>query len=146
MTIDRTRGQERLTTILYGVRPAYRTAATPAGDDFWLPAGELPAATGWELKPEGLCQTDVCIRIPQGIGLVDDTQLNLAALARLLDQPVVRDDAHGVWCAGEASPARRAALQSLEAPDFTLPDLDGRSHRLSDYRGRKIFLVSWASW
>jgi hypothetical protein len=39
-----------------------------------------------------------------------------------------------------------AALRSLEAPDFSLPDLDGRVHRLSDYRGKKIFLFSWGSY
>jgi hypothetical protein len=59
---------------------------------------------------------------------------------------VVHDAAHGVWSIGEAAPARRAAMESLEAPDFTLPDLDGRPHSLRDYRGKKVFLVSWASW
>jgi hypothetical protein len=34
---------------------------------------------------------------------------------------------------------------SVEAPDFTLPDLDGRMHSLSDYRGRKVVLFTWAS-
>jgi hypothetical protein len=34
---------------------------------------------------------------------------------------------------------------SVEAPDFTLPDLDGRMHSLSDYRGRKVVLLTWAS-
>lgn len=37
-------------------------------------------------------------------------------------------------------------LASLEAPDFTLPDLDGRPHSLSDYRGQKILLAAYASW
>ena len=32
------------------------------------------------------------------------------------------------------------------APDFTLPDLDGSPHSLSSYRGRKVFLATWASW
>lgn len=33
-----------------------------------------------------------------------------------------------------------------EAPDFTLADIDGASHRLSDFRGKKVLLVFWASW
>jgi peroxiredoxin Q/BCP len=33
----------------------------------------------------------------------------------------------------------------VEAPDFTLPDLDGNLHSLSDYRGRKVVLLTWAS-
>ena len=44
----------------------------------------------------------------------------------------------GPWCT--------TTLASSEAPDFELPDLDGRMHQLSDYRGRRVFLVAWASW
>jgi len=33
-----------------------------------------------------------------------------------------------------------------EAPDFTLKDLDGKEHRLSDYRGKNVMLVFWATW
>ena len=44
--------------------------------------------------------------------------------------------------------ARRvvAALTGLEAPDFALPDISGVEHRLSDLRGQKVFLTTWASW
>lgn len=31
-------------------------------------------------------------------------------------------------------------------PDFLLPTLDGRWGRLSDYRGKKILLMHFASW
>lgn len=31
-------------------------------------------------------------------------------------------------------------------PDFTLDGLDGRSIKLSDYRGRKTIVFMWASW
>jgi hypothetical protein len=135
-----------MVTLLYGTRPPHRAAATPDGDHLWLSPDELRAGTGWELKPEGLCLADRCVRIPRETGLVRDGKVNISAFAALLDQPVIRDTAHGVWSFGEAAPARRAAMQSLDAPDFTLPDLDGRLHSLSDYRGKKIFLVSWASW
>ena len=33
-----------------------------------------------------------------------------------------------------------------EAPDFTLPSLDGTQVRLSGYRGKKTVLFMWASW
>jgi alkyl hydroperoxide reductase subunit AhpC len=33
----------------------------------------------------------------------------------------------------------------VAAPDFTLPDLDGNLHSLSDHRGEKVVLLSWAS-
>ena len=41
---------------------------------------------------------------------------------------------------------RARRLAALEAPDFTLPDLDGRFHSLSEHRGKKVFLVAFASW
>ena len=34
----------------------------------------------------------------------------------------------------------------MNAPDFTLPDLQGKGQRLSDYRGKVIFLNFWATW
>jgi len=32
------------------------------------------------------------------------------------------------------------------APDFTVTDIDGVEHRLSDYRGRNVLVVFWATW
>ncbi len=37
-------------------------------------------------------------------------------------------------------------MASLNAPDFTLPDLGGKMHSLTEYRGQKIIMVAWASW
>ena len=41
---------------------------------------------------------------------------------------------------------RAAVNVGDEAPDFTLPSLDGSEVRLSDYRGKKVVLFMWASW
>ena len=30
--------------------------------------------------------------------------------------------------------------------DFTLPDIDGRAHSLSDYRGKWVLVNYWATW
>lgn len=34
----------------------------------------------------------------------------------------------------------------VPAPDFSLPDLHGKIHRLSDYRGRPVLVNFWAVW
>lgn len=130
-------------TIQFGDRAPHRSAgAREDADALLLPVDELPAATGWELKPEGACLGDVCVPLAATArrpGLVD-----VAALARALGRPLVHEG--GTWVVGEPAAAIGEALTSLEAPDVDLPDLDGRPHRLSDYRGRKVVLLSWASW
>jgi hypothetical protein len=61
-------------------------------------------------------------------------------------RPVALDDAERVAYLGVSAEERGRQLASLEAPDFTLPDLDGCLHSLSDHRGAKVFLVAYGSW
>jgi len=108
--------------------------------------------TGWELKPKGACRGDVCVPIPAGRsqtfvrGERGDTQFNFAALARLLGAPVLHHSAPDVWCIGEDAGTRGHRMKSLDAPDFELPDIEGRRHRLSDHRSNRVLLLAWASW
>jgi len=137
-------------TIIYDDRTAIVAAsATAEGDNLWLSTADLTRTTGWELKPQGACLEDRCVPIP--VGRTAEFQrpgnlFNLAALARQIGQPLVHDDRHAVWAFAPAPDSIGGRLRSLEAPDFTLPDLDGTMHSLSDYRGRKVLLMSWASW
>lgn len=39
-----------------------------------------------------------------------------------------------------------AAASAMAADDFALPDLDGKIHHLSDYRGRWVLVNYWATW
>jgi len=40
----------------------------------------------------------------------------------------------------------KLALVGKQAPDFRLPALDGRTVSLSDYHGKKLAVIFWASW
>lgn len=135
-------------TVLSGGKTTPVPGARIAGDDLWLPLDALTAATGWELKPEGMCRDEVCIPIPaeRASELAADGQVNLTAFARLTGQPYAHDPRHAVWSFGPPSYEWQRRLDSVDAPDFTLPDFEGQPHSLSDYRGKKVFLVTWASW
>jgi len=70
----------------------------------------------------------------------------LAKRAEVGGRPVALDlDEHAAYLGINAA-ERAKSLASLEAPDFTLPDLDGRMHSLSQQRGTKVLLVAYASW
>ncbi len=34
----------------------------------------------------------------------------------------------------------------IEAPDFVLQDTEGKTHRLSDYRGKPVIINFWTTW
>lgn len=135
-------------TLLTGDRTTVLPSAIAHGDDLWLTVADLEHATGWALKPDGACRGEECVPIPAGqdAAFLRPGEFNITALARHLGQPVIHEAAHDAWVIGESAGRRAAGLSSLEAPDFTLPDLQGNLHSLHDYRGRKVFLVSWASW
>ena len=126
-------------------------AAESDARGLWVPLADF-ARLGWELRPEGACRGDVCVPIPKARerDFVRDTAagklFNLTEFAALRRQPVARSERGDVFAIGEASVDRAELLRGGEAPDFALPDLAGRIHRLSEHRGKKVFLVSWASW
>ncbi|MBI2800001.1 MAG: redoxin domain-containing protein [Gammaproteobacteria bacterium] len=133
------------TTILYDDRVTDVASAKVTGEQLWLTPAELRAVTGWKLETEGLCKEAACVRVdPQWLDTAG--RINLSAFAGHLGQPLTREPAHDAWAFGESVNARRDALFGLEAPNFTLPDLDGKLHSLSDYRGKKVFMYSWGSY
>jgi len=37
-------------------------------------------------------------------------------------------------------------LYGMTAPEFTLKDTEGKTHKLSDYRGKEVMIIFWATW
>lgn len=117
-------------------------------EELWLSAKDLDAVSGWQLSPDGLCRDGVCVPLSVSARqrLLDCDQVCASGLWDELGRPILHDASHSTWVLGEAALERNRQLDSLEAPDFTLPDITGRLHSLSEHRGKKVLLVTWASW
>ncbi len=135
-------------TILYDGRSTPVPGAERDGEDLWIPVDNLEETSGWSFETEGLCKGEVCVPIPSSgtPPLLRSEALNLSGFWRHMRKPVLHDAEGDTWLLGESLEKERQALSMREAPDLTLPDLNGRLHSLKDYRGTKVFLVAWASW
>lgn len=128
------------------------TVSAEASKDLWITMKDLTRATKFVVKPQGVCRDQLCFPIPKGRKSEFISKrgaaiwFNLSEFARLLKQPVAIDEKNGVWYFGARPDDQNAYIGSLEAPNFTLPDMNGRMHSLSDFRGKKVLLVTWASW
>jgi hypothetical protein len=145
------KAKELHATIVYDDVATGVGSARVDADQLWITTADLKHATRFEVKPQGVCRDELCFPLPkarQQEFLQKDARLawfNLTAFAQLVRQPVAHDAALSTWYFGLRSDQRQM-LGSLQAPDFTLPDLHGKPHRLSDFRGKKVLLVTWASW
>jgi peroxiredoxin len=139
-------------TVLYGDRTISIDLSLPTEADLWATPAQVTEITGYTPKPEGLCRDDVCIPISRkpADGFVqtkDGVELfNLTKLADKLSQPVVTDAKRHVWSFGPLGTQPSGGAAPVAAPDFALPDRQGKTVKLSDFRGKKVLLMSWASW
>lgn len=143
---------QKTQTVIYGGAVTEVASNQTDSPDLWVTLKDLTRATGFVLKPQGVCLDELCFPIPkarkkaflQKQGKVD--LFNLAEFARLLKQPFANDEKHGVWFFGPRPDVQNGFLDKMEAPDFTLPDSNGRMRSLSEFRGKKVLLITWASW
>jgi hypothetical protein len=144
-------GKEIHTTIVYDDVATDVDSAREDAGQLWITTADLTRATRFEVKPQGVCRDVLCFPLPKAKKeefLHQDagkTWFNLTAFARLVRQPVAHDEAVATWYFGLRSDQGQM-LSSLYAPDFSLPDINGKQHSLSDFRGKKVLLVTWASW
>jgi hypothetical protein len=111
-----------------------------------VPVLALPDTLGWTLKPEGLCRDELCVPVRDRDALVVGDRVDVAAAAAAVGRPAVVDAEAGIVAVALDRERRTRALQSLVAPDVTLPDLDGTPHQLSQWRGQKRLLHAFSSW
>ena len=121
-------------------------AAHLDGTTLLLAPDDLTRATGWELKPEGLCRDDVCFPVRDRAALEVDGTISLQGVAGVLGRPLAFEGHPPVAVLGEAPADVGVALESGRAPNFALPDLSGGTIELDDYAGKKRMLFAWSSW
>jgi hypothetical protein len=129
----------KMTTLLFkSNQPVILADSFIDKGELWVPIEKLTQLTGLELKPEGIC-FDAFVQ-------QDKRLFNITAFARLMGYPIVHNSHQDVWVIGEGAVSQGQIPSTLYAPDFTLPDLSGKTFSLSSFLGKKVLLVSWASW
>jgi hypothetical protein len=138
----------RAATVLYDDRTieldGIRTVRAGNVETLWIRKRDLPRVNGFELKPQGACRADLCIPIPKSMTRGDS--FNISAFARKAGQAVVAEPGVGVWSFGEMQALGGGLASSRIAPDFEVPDRQGRGVHLAGFRGKKALVVTWASW
>ena len=114
--------------------------------EFSILVSDLVGATGWVIKPEGLCKGDICCPVRNAGELSDGVNIDLASFAKLTNQSLVFDIEYEVAALGDLAPTRAESMSSLNAPDFKLPDIHGKQVSFSDFNRRKRLLLAWSSW
>ena len=139
-------------TVLYNDQTVEIADTLADPTDLWVSPADLTRINGFVLKPEGACLDDICIPVRQD----GDNELvvtrngakwfNVSKFADKIGQASVHDADTGTWSFGEIPATRTAFLQGGMAPDFALEDRNGDMVHLSDFRGKKVLIITWASW
>ena len=114
------------------------------GDALWVRTRDLRRVNGFELHPQGACRDDLCIPIPKD--MLRGDYFNLTAFAKKAGQPVVAEPSARVWSFGDMRALGGGIASSRVAPDFDVPDRLGHRVHLAGFRGKKVLVVTWASW
>ncbi|MCW2795368.1 TlpA disulfide reductase family protein, partial [Nocardioides sp.] len=116
--------------------------------DGYLDAADLAAATGWTLKPVGLCRGEICVPLfgravahPAKPDLID-----LDQWAEALGLVLARDETASIAALAPSAAARLQELRNGKAPSLTLNDVDGNPVSFDEFAGHKRVLITWASW
>jgi len=114
--------------------------------DLGVSADDFARATGWMLKAEGLCKGEVCVPVRDASAMSDGAAIDVVEFARVTGRNIVIDASRNMVAMGEQASSRAASMATLDAPDFTLPDINGNLVSLSDFTNRKKLILAWSSW
>lgn len=137
-------------TVLYNdaVFEVAETLTDP--DDLWVSPADLTRVSGFVLKGNKACLNALCVPAASNsdvrVQRAGRTWISVTELARQLRQAVAVDAERNVWSFGEIPAMRTRFLEKAMAPDFTLQTREGKAVSLSSFRGKKVLIVTWASW
>ena len=114
--------------------------------EFGVSADAFARATGWTLKAEGLCKDEICVPVRDAAAMSDGDAIDIAEFARVTGRNILVDETRKVVAMGEQASSRSASMATLDAPNFTLPDINGKMVSLSDFAKRKKLILAWSSW
>lgn len=153
-----------LVVLLAGFLPPVLAQSTPLmkittiGDTSYVSAGELEQKSGIAVKAlEGqealvVCHGERCALVRDYRKADGHWLIAVDALARSLDSQVHWSRDRSKVRLDLESPSKKASTKSLRpdvgqlAPDMSLRRLDGTRVALSDFRGKRVLINSWASW
>jgi peroxiredoxin len=117
-------------------------------DEGYVDAADLSAATGWELKPSGLCRGEVCVPL-FGRRITsdgDESRIDLRAWAEALGLLTASDEEASVVAVTPSAETHARDTADGLAPELRLNDVDGNPVAFEELSGHKRVLVTWASW
>ncbi len=138
--------------VLYNERVVEIEQTLADATDLWVKPEDLTRVNDFVLKPEGACLDELCIPVLQDrdsdmyVTRQGQGWFNVTELADKLQQAHVADYADGLWSFGTMPLQRQSFFRGGQAPDFEMADRDGKLIKLSDFRGKKVLLLTWASW
>ncbi len=142
-------GDRRNVLVLEGsTRTMERSLAQVESETVYLPVSFFESALHLERKdlaPQlvGLCQDDLCIPLP--VRSYEGTEyVSSRGLVDALTGAYLWDGKTDRLLMDLRPQPKQAGTQ--KEIDFALPDLDGKTIQLADFRGKKVIVFAWASW
>ena len=139
-------------TVLFQSKTIVIEESLSSPTDLWVTPEDLTRVNGFVLKPEGACLDELCIPIKQDedsdlhVRRLGAQWVNVTRLAQIVNQAYAYDAESQVWSFAPIPQSQSSFLESAIATDFELKDREGNVVRLSDYRGKKVMIHTWASW